>query len=183
LILVERFDLFGNPPSCSLRHGRPPCRDWNWILQPPILYPRRPTSVYPKFQKQFMDFRVPFVSETDIGHIGRKKPFSVPDTDTFSAAVVTTIGRTRPVVVCPQPCFVPVLVHAGGSLEGNESSEACSTTSSPRAFVGSDKGGSKTIPERSRRGRPSTALRRPETSCFTRARTSPINVLPCSLRA
>ncbi|MGO9813408.1 MAG: hypothetical protein ACLP53_21915, partial [Isosphaeraceae bacterium] len=23
---VERFDLFGNPPSCSLGHGRPPCR-------------------------------------------------------------------------------------------------------------------------------------------------------------
>ena len=82
-----------------------------------------------------------------------------------------------------QPCFVPVLVHAGGSLAGNESSDACSTTSSPRAFFGADKGGSETFPERSRRGRPSTALRRPETSCFTRARTSPINVLPCSLRA
>src|SRR5271157_6502464 len=26
---VERFDLFGNPPSCSLGHGRPPCRDRN----------------------------------------------------------------------------------------------------------------------------------------------------------
>src|SRR5208337_3715690 len=24
---VERVDLFGNPPSCSLGHGRPPCRD------------------------------------------------------------------------------------------------------------------------------------------------------------
>ncbi len=82
-----------------------------------------------------------------------------------------------------QPCFVPVLVHAGGSLAGNESSDACATTSSPRAFVGSNKGGSETFPERARGGRPSTALRRPETSCFTRARTSPINVLPCLLRA
>ena len=35
-------------------------------MQSPILYlyPRRPTSVYPKFQKQLMDFRVPFVAVT-----------------------------------------------------------------------------------------------------------------------
>ena len=62
---VERFDLFGNPPSCSLGHGRPPCRDRNWIVQSPILVPRRPTFVYPKFQKQLTDFRVPFVSGTE----------------------------------------------------------------------------------------------------------------------
>src|SRR5271157_5053933 len=40
-----------------------PSRDRDWIVQSPILYlyPRRPTSVYPKFQKQLIDFRVPFV--------------------------------------------------------------------------------------------------------------------------
>src|SRR5271157_6590268 len=27
---VKRFDLLENPPSCSLGHGRPPCRDRNW---------------------------------------------------------------------------------------------------------------------------------------------------------
>jgi len=41
--------------------------------------------------------------------------------DTFSAAVVTTIGRTRPVLVCPQPCFVPV------------SSSPCSSTPADRS--------------------------------------------------
>src|SRR5271165_4888106 len=61
---VERLDLFGNPPSCSLGHSLPPCWDWNWIVQSPILYPRRPTSVYPKFHRQLTDFRVPFVAAT-----------------------------------------------------------------------------------------------------------------------
>jgi hypothetical protein len=31
--------------------------------------------------------------------------------------------------------LIPVLVHAGGSLAGNESAEACSTMSSPWEFV------------------------------------------------
>ncbi len=33
-------------------------------MHSPILCPRGPTSVYPKFQKQLMDFRVLFETDT-----------------------------------------------------------------------------------------------------------------------
>ena len=33
----------------------------------------------------------------------------------------------------PQPCFTPVEVHAGGSLAGNDSSDASSTASLEKA--------------------------------------------------
>ena len=43
-------------------------------MQPPILVPRRPTFVYPKFQKQLMDFRVPFVSGTQLVQPASESP-------------------------------------------------------------------------------------------------------------
>ena len=35
----------------------------------------------------------------------------------------------------PQPCFTPVEVHAGGSLAGNDSSDASSTASLEKGIV------------------------------------------------
>src|SRR5271157_1116482 len=64
-----------------------PSRDRDWIVQSPILYlyPRRPTSVYPKFQKQLIDFRVPFVP------------------DTFSVQAEGASVDPRPVLISPDP--------------------------------------------------------------------------------
>ncbi len=90
---VERFDFFGNPPSCSLGHGRPPCRDRNCMVQSPILYPRRPTSVYPKFQKQLMDFRVPFVPDTFLAPVGVGRLVRITPAISFGHALLSGTNR------------------------------------------------------------------------------------------
>ena len=45
----------------------------------------------------------------------------------------TSWASEGPVMCRPQPCFTPVEVHAGGSLAGNDSSDASSTASLEKA--------------------------------------------------